>query len=76
MSSQWLVASRPSSTPAAPSSSEPVHTDVVQVDVSCAVRIQSTSASSSTAVVGAGSAGHHQHLRLGQVGQRGVGAHA
>ena len=28
-SSQWVVASRPSSTPAAPSSSEPVQTDVV-----------------------------------------------
>ena len=42
MSSQWVVASRPSSTPAAPSSSEPVHTEVVHSDVSCARRIQPT----------------------------------
>ena len=40
---QWVVASRPFSTPAAPSRSEPVHTEVVHWLVSCATRIQSSS---------------------------------
>jgi hypothetical protein len=47
-SSQWLVASRPWSTPAAPRSSEPVQTEVVHSDVSWARRIQPTRRSSSS----------------------------
>ena len=43
---QWVVAVRPSSSPAAPSTSEPVQTDVVNVVVSCAVRTQSSTRSS------------------------------
>ena len=40
---QCVVASRPSSTPAAPSSSDPVQTEVVHVVVSCTARTQSSS---------------------------------
>jgi hypothetical protein len=43
--SQWEVARRPSRSPAAASSSEPVHTDVVQVLVASAARSQSRSTS-------------------------------
>ncbi len=39
--SQWLVAFRPSSSPAAASSRDPVHTEVVQVVVASTVRSQS-----------------------------------
>ena len=43
---QCVVAVSPCSSPAAPSTSEPVHTDVVKRVVSCAVRTQSSTRSS------------------------------
>ena len=46
MAPQCVVAVSPSSSPAAASTSEPVHTDVVNVDVSWAVRTQSSTSSS------------------------------
>lgn len=45
VASQWDVARRPRSSPAAASSSEPVHTEVVQVLVASAARNQSSSTS-------------------------------
>ncbi len=47
--SQYVVARLPSSRPAEPSTSAPVHTDVVHVVVSCAVRSHSSTASSFSA---------------------------
>ena len=44
---QCVVAVSPSSRPAAPSTSDPVHTDVVNVVVVCALRTQSSTRSSS-----------------------------
>ena len=46
MALQCVVAVRPSSSPAAASTSDPVHTDVVKVVVSWAVRTQSRTRSS------------------------------
>ncbi len=43
---QWVVALRPSSSPAAPSRSEPLHTEVVHCVCSCACLIHPTRASS------------------------------
>ncbi len=71
--SQCVVASTPSSTPAAASSSEPVHTDVVQVVVSWAVRIQSTRPLVLEQLAVAEAARHDDHLGLRQVGERGLG---
>ena len=42
LTAQWVVASSPSSSPAAASTSEPVHTEVVQVEVSWTPRSQSS----------------------------------
>ena len=46
MNAQCVVASSPSRIPAAPSTSEPVHTEVVHSDASCAARTQPSMCSS------------------------------
>ena len=74
--SQWVVASRPSSTPAAPSSSEPVHTDVVHCEVSWARADPADQPLVVEARVRAGAAGHHHDLRVGHVLEGGVGLDA
>ena len=65
-----MVASRPSSTPAAPSSSDPVQTDVVHWLVSCTSRIQPTSRSSDIASRVPQPPGTHRMSGRGQVVER------
>ena len=67
-----MVAVSPFSSPAAASTSEPVHTDVVNVVESCAVRTQSSTRSSSIKRSGAEPAGEHDDVRGRQLLERGV----
>ena len=69
---QWVVAVRPSSRPAAASTSEPVHTDVVNVVVAWAVRTQSSTRSSLHERAGADAAGEHDDVGRRHLVERGV----
>ena len=70
---QCVVAFLPSSSPAAPSSSEPVHTDVVHVLLASIARIHSSVGSSSIERAGADAAGHDEDVGARDLVDRVVG---
>ena len=72
MADQWVVAVMPSSSPAAASTSDPVHTDVVNVVVRWALRTQSSTRSSSDELAGADAAGEHDDVGRRHLVVRGV----
>ena len=69
---QCVVAVRPSSSPAAASTSEPVHTDVVYVVVSWAVRTQSSTPLVVDQLPGADAAGEDDDVGVGSSSNVGV----
>ena len=76
---QWVVASRPSSSPAAPSRRAPVQTEVVHRVLCAAARSQASNSSSRISGRDAVAAGYNDHLGMGHVGQgpiRGQGQHS